>query len=1211
MAAKQSIDRHNRGQKDDLGSICPIVGVGASAGGLEAFTKLLRHLPTDTGMAFVLIQHLDPTHASLLTELLARTTLMPVSEVTDGMEVRPDHVYVIPPNAGLVLAGNSLQLVPRDPVRGRYLPVDRFFESLATHRRNLAIAVVLSGTDGDGALGLAAIKATGGITFAQDSATSKFGGMPQQAIATGCVDFVLPPEAIAAELATISRHAYIAELPPRTIVEVLPVNESTLTTIFTLLKTATGLDFTGYKPATLQRRMLRRMALHNLHRVEDYGDYLQRNPAEVEDLYRDLLINVTSFFRDPAAFNTLSHKVFPAILEPRTLGSPLRIWIAGCSTGEEAYSLAICLLEYLAEREIQVPVQIFATDISEIAIDRARSGIYKPSQMVGISAERLRRFFVEVEDGYQISKSVRELCVFAKQNLIADPPFSQLDLISCRNVLIYLGAELQKRLIPIFHYALKPNGFLMLGTSETIGEFSNLFSPIDKKSKLYERKLTPSSHYPMFRSRNPSLEKVKPMMPIDEDNRNDFDLHQAADRIVLSRHAPVGVVINEELNIVQFRGQTGAYLEPAAGKPSFNLFKMAKPDVLVELRATVHQAKQQDEIVRQEGLRLKTDTGVKIVNLEVIPFKLGAEVKRYFLVLFEESEIAVPPPTVSAEVAKKSRQTGLEREHTQLQQELAATRAYLQSMIAEQESVDRAFQVANEEILSSNEELQSTNEELETSQEELQATNEELHTINDELNSRNVELSQIDNDLQNLLSSINISILMLDGELKIRRFTSLAQQVFNLIPTDLGRPFSDIQPNLALEDLGGSIQATIDTLIVTEQEVQDRTGHWYSLRIRPYRTLDHRIDGVVIGLIDINNLKRSAMQIAAARDYANAIVETVRQPLIVLTADFRVIRANQYFYNTFEISPTQTEQQSIFELGNGVLNLPSLRSLLETILSSDTEFHDFEVTQTRSSQPDRIFLLNARKIIDDFEAQSILLAIEDISERRQAESQIQSSLVEKEVLLREIHHRVTNNLQIISSLLSLQSNRIVDPQLHEILQDSHNRVRAMALIHEILYQSSNLAALNFTEYIQTLAKHLFDSYTVDRSAISLRVEVQSGVTINVDKAVLCGLIINELVANALKHGFPDRDPVEPIRGSSSTAPAHRGEVVVTLGASGEDFLTLSVANNGQSLPADFDINHVRSMGLTLVLSLIKQIKGNLEVETGEMTVFKIILPIYL
>ena len=810
MAANESADVPAQSlsqQSADLApeateSACSIVGVGASAGGLEAFTQLLKHLPTDTGMAFVLIQHLDPTHASLLTGLLAKTTTMPVTEVRDGMAVMTDRVYVIPPNTEMVLAGNCLKLSPRQKIHGRYLPVDRFFQSLATHRQQRAIAVVLSGADGDGALGLAAVKAAGGITFAQDLASSKFEGMPDRAIATGCVDFVMPPAAIAAKLATIGRHSYVAQMPVQPNITTRPASEAhTLATIFTLLVRHNGIDFTGYKPATLKRRILRRMALHDLERWEEYVDYLQTHPLELDELERDLLINVTSFFRDSATFETLERQILPAIIDRQAPSEGIRIWVAGCSTGEEAYSIGICLLECLAERDLQIPIQIFATDISESAIDRARLGIYKPGMMTGVSADRLRRFFVEIEGGYQIGKAVRELCVFAKQNLIADPPFSQLDLISCRNVMIYLGAPLQKRLIPIFHYALRSDGFLMLGTSESIGNFADLFASIDKRSKIYDRKAAPRSPYLRFNSSDRALEKVKPMMPNDDDNRSNLDLQQAADRLVLDRYAPVGVTIDDDLNIVQFRGQTGAYLEPAAGKPSFNLFKMVKPELLVELRAAVHQAKQQQEIVRQVGIQLQTVAGSKQIDIEVIPFQVGTANKSYLLVLFQESNAPIAtPPTMSR--ADPANITLAAPDYLRLQQELATNREYLQAIIEEQESTNQAFQVANEEILSSNEELQSTNEELETSQEELQATNEELHTINEELNSRNSELGQLNNDLQNLLSSINIPILMLDGELRIRRFTSLAQQLFNLIPTDLGRPFSDIQPNISIPTPG-------------------------------------------------------------------------------------------------------------------------------------------------------------------------------------------------------------------------------------------------------------------------------------------------------------------------------------------------------------------------------------------------------------------------
>jgi two-component system, chemotaxis family, CheB/CheR fusion protein len=722
---------------------------------------------------------------------------------------------------------------------------------------------------------------------------------------------------------------------------------------------------------------------------------------------------------------------------------------------------------------------------------------------------------------------------------------------------------------------------------------------IAKKSKNYVRNLISKSPYSNFNNSDRALAKVKPIMSIDSDNQSNLELQQAADRLVFDRYAVVGVAIDSEMNIVQFRGQTGTYLEPATGTPSFNLFKMAKPELLVELQSAIYQSKQQHKIIRKEGVQVKTATGMKTIDLEVIPFEIGVENNPHFLVLFQEytndqmpfnlGSIRADNQTIVVGGAAPVKKRNEHLENTQLKQELAATREYLQAIIEEQESNNQAMQVANEEILSSNEELQSTNEELETSQ-------EELHIINEEIHRQNIELGQINNDLQNLLSSINIPILMLDGNLRIRRFTALARPIFNLIPTDLGRPFSDIQPHINIPHLDESILAVIDTLTTTEQEIQDRAGHWYSLRIRPYRTIDNRIDGVVIGLIDINSLKSSGTLVEAARDYADAIVETVRHPLLVLDPDLRVIRANQSFYATFQNSPAQTEQQSIFAVGNRQWDLPILRSLLAALIHDNTEFQDFETIEILDPLSPRTFLLNARKIRADTHEQSILLAIEDITERRQAEAQSHNSLIEKEVLLREIHHRVKNNLQIVSSLLNLQSNRSTDAQVIAILQDSQNRVRAMALIHEILYQSPNLAVLDFDAYVQTLANNLFTSNNIDRSKIALSVDVQAGVTIDVDRAVLCGLIISELVTNALKHGF----------GGDLC-----GKVAISLTTIGNNSLILSVANNGKKLPKDFGIEQIRSMGLNLVMSLIKQIKGDLEVQTEATTAFKINFPLVI
>lgn len=1201
MASRKAADRDpagNRKSQPDLQSqqqppsLPPVVAIGASAGGLEALSQLLRHLPTDTGMAFVVIQHLDPHQESMLTEILAKITEMPVQQVQDGMAIAANQIYVIPPNAQMVLRQNELKLTEREKIHGRPMPVDAFFQSLATARGNRAIAVVLSGSDGDGALGVAAIKASGGITFAQELTSAKFPGMPQHAIATGCVDFVLSPSAIAHEITKISRHPYVASscpIPSKT----QPILYETLPTIFELLRAVKDIDFAVYKPATLQRRVLRRMTLHSLERPEDYITYLQSHPEEIEALYQDLLINVTSFFRDPESFQVLESHVFPSLIEGRPTDSPIRIWVPGCSTGEEAYSIAICLLEFLETHKAKFPIQIFATDLNEVAIERARKGFYRQSLMAGVSPERLRRFFVAVEGGYQIGKLVRELCVFAKQNLGSDPPFSQMDLISCRNVLIYLGRSLQKRIIPIFHYALKSSGFLMLGSSETVGEFLDLFTPLGKKQKIYVRQAV--SHRPRF-DFNPhyqALEKVSPVIHPSDDDPSDLDLQREADRLVLNRYAPAGVIIDDELKILQFRGQTGSYLEPAAGKASFNLLKMAKEGLLLELRTAVHQAKTRSENVRKEGLLIGSGDQTQLVNIEVMPLKALSGRKPYLLVLFEDAARVPPAESGRRHQSRASRpkSTEIEQENTRLTQELAATREYLQSIIEDQDATNQSLQAANEEILSSNEELQSTNEELETTQEELQATNEELHTINEELRSRNAELNQVNNDLQNLLGSINIPILMLDGQLRIRRFTQLAEQAFKVLPTDIGRPFSDIQPNLLIPNLGQLITEVLDTLVVKEQEVQDQSGNWYSLRIRPYRTTENRIDGVVIGLIDIGSLKQSATLLEEARDYANAIIGTVHHPLVVLDGQLRLVLANRCFYETFGYDPQAIEQQGLLEIGGGEWDSPELRSLLQEMLEQDIEFQGCEMPHLAAGGQARVLLLNAHIVRPSTRGQTILLGIEDITERRETEDRIQRSLQEKEVLLREIHHRVKNNLQIVSSLLSLQSNRVSDPRVTEMLQDSQNRVRAMAMVHEILYQSSNFSELNFTEYAQLLVRNLFRSYTIDREAIALRIETEPGIFLHPDKAVLCGLIVNELVTNALKHGLHD----EP-----------EGEVFVTLESPSPGLLKLTVGNNGQQLPEDFDLQSLSSVGLNLVISLVEQLKGTLEIEKKGVTIFTII-----
>jgi len=838
-----------------------IVGIGASAGGLEAFQELLQALPEDTGMGFVLVQHLAPKHESILSELLSKATKMAVIEVREGMAVQPNHVYVIPPNADMSVVDGVLHLSPLAADRSRRMPIDMFLRSLAEDQQGRAIGVILSGTASDGTLGLQAIKALGGVTFAQDDASAKYNAMPRSAIAAGIVDFVLAPDSIARELKRIAKHVHIFADDQSEAGE-LGASSEALNKIFAMLRNTSRVDFSYYKHGTIKRRIVRRMLLRKIDSLEEYLRFLRKNHEEVEALFNDVLINVTVFFRDPDAFEVLRKQAFPLMLNGKGPNAPIRIWVPGCSTGEEAYSLAIALLEYLGEKASDFQIQIFATDVSENIIQKARAGVYPESIAMDITSERLRRFFQKVDSGYQISKSIRDMCVFAKQDIAKDPPFSKLDMISCRNVMIYMGQLLQRRIIPLFHYALNPDGVLFLGSSETVGGFGDLFTSIDKKYKIYNKK--PNASAVAF--------NFVPQFDMDEEPRSQneaapqrVDLQRVADQILLNRYAPASVMVNGKLDIVQFIGQTGRFLDPAPGDASLNLLKMVKSGLQLELRLGFEKVKQTGTF-RKEGLLIEHNGGLKNVDFEIIRVKNTPGKELYHLVVFEEVSRThgSPPETTGMEKpAKKAGTTKLtktELESARLKEELEATRDYLQSIIEEQRTTNEELRSANEENQSSNEELQSINEELETAKEELQSTNEELQTVNEELQNRNDELSQLNNDLNNLLSSVNIPIIMLGNDLRIRRFTPMAEKIMNLIATDVGRPITDIKPNLKIQDLRQSIARVIDTLEIHENDVEDNGGRWYSMRIRPYRTLDNKIDGVVLVFLDIESRLRPAKQ---------------------------------------------------------------------------------------------------------------------------------------------------------------------------------------------------------------------------------------------------------------------------------------------------------------------------------------------------------------
>jgi two-component system CheB/CheR fusion protein len=1055
----------------------PIVGIAASAGGLEAFTELLSHLPTDTGMAFVLIQHLDPNHKSFLAEILSRSTQMPVNQVLDGVAVEPNQVYVIPPNTKMVVSKGVLELSPREKVYGKYMPGDAFFTSLAFDRGYKAIAVVLSGADGDGSLGLMAIKAAGGMTYAQCEDTAKFDSMPNTAVATGNVDFVMPPQKIAEELANYSRSQFFNRPLPLTKAEESPEEGDSLATIFALLKSTTGVDFSLYKPATVNRRIQRRMVLYKVELLHDYAEHLQHNSAEVQALYEEILIHVTYFFRDSEAFQKLKELVFPRITQNNSANAPIRIWVAGCSTGEEVYSLAICLLEFLGDRVIPPPIQIFATDICEATISKARSGVYLENQMIDVSPERRTRFFILQEGGsYRICKAIRELCIFARQDLSNDPPFANLDLVTCRNVLIYLGESLQKKVMPIFHYSLNPTGFLMLGSSESTGRFSYLFDSVHNNSKIYAKKLSGKPPSLFFTPGSYPAVKKGEGQKVNERLSKRFDLERETDQLILNHYAPAGVVVDEQMKIVQVRGDIDPYLRMAPGTPDLNLLTMARAGLLVELRTAIYQAQMQNVSVRKEGVSIEAGGRSTMVNIEVRPFQPHTVAAGYFLVVFEE---VLPTAgnfgTLNSEICTKC---DLEPENERLRQELATAnqartvaQSHLESLIQEQKNLNEDLKIANEEILSSNEELQSANEEVETAKEEIQAANEELITTNEELRSRYFEQSQLNNDLTNLLASIQIPVLMLAQDLKIRRFTPTAKKIFNLIATDIGRPFSDIRSALDVSDLEQMILEVIDTLNSKEQAVQSLSGYWYNLRIHPYRTTENVIDGVVILLLDIDALKRSAKTLESARNYAEAIVEAVQTPLVALNPGLQVKKANRSFYETFPVSSSETTDISLFELGNGQWNIPKLRQILEDILGNDVQLINFELDHLFEQLGFKTLLLNACKVQREETLSMILLSIEDITDRKQFETE-RSQLLEQEQLARQqaekanrvkdeflanLSHELRNPLTpILAWAQMLRCGKLKEAETHRALEVIERSAQAQSQLIEDLLDISRI-----------------------------------------------------------------------------------------------------------------------------------------------------------
>lgn len=1093
----------------------PLVGIGASAGGLEALIELLSSLSSDCGLAYLIVQHLDAAHSSMLADILSKKTALPVTEATQNALIEANHVYVIPPNTSMTVADDHVVLKPRQK-SGPPMPVDDLLESLAAKGAD-AIGVILSGSGSDGALGLQAIKDRGGITFAQDADSARFNGMPQAAISLGCVDFVLAPKQIAQHIGRIGRHPYLTTSRVTPPAEPLAVDDESLKHIFRHLRNSCDIDFTHYKRGTVTRRLARRLALHEMESVADYVALLDRDPAEAHAFCQDLLIRVTSFFRDAETFEALAETVLPHLMAGRSAQTPLRIWVPGCSTGEEVYSIAICLVEYLGERITQTPIQIFGTDVSNTAIEVARAGVYIENITRHVSEDRLRRFFVKIDSHYHIAKSIRDLCIFSRQDVTRDPPFSRIDLVSCRNLLIYLNPELQKRVMPVFHYALSPNGLLMLGVSEAIGAFSELFRPLnDKKIKIYLKKNVPSRTFLELRASNvPRPVPGEPRAAKESTVIEVGPLQEEADRVTLSRYAPASVLCDDELNVLRFRGDTSAFLIHASGASSLNLQKLAHPDLLVQLGVAIQQARKTGTPIHTPNVHIGTRAGLRTVNLQVIPLQPSATAGRSFLIFFEESPRAGPGarPRRWAVLGQKLRAAlgpsagegharDQDEEMVRLARELEASRDYVRTLIEEHESAIEELKLTQEELLSSNEEFQSTNEELETAKEELQSTNEELSTTNDELRHRNRDFGKINEDL------------------------------------------------------------------------------------------------------------------TQARDYADAIVETIHGPLLVLDENLRVIRANRAFYATFKTTQKLTEQGLIYELGGQQWDGPELRKLFEETLPSDRAFEDYEVSRVFPAIGKRTMRLNGRAL--SWEGHSlILLAIEDVTDYQAALNSLKNNERRTNEFLAMLAHELRNPLAAIRNAWEIWRRGDAGADIEKQAQAMLDR----QLQKEVRLVDDLLDVSRITRGVITLNKQPVDLVQVVDHAIEE--------TRFLFDARNHELVVALPVEQVIVHGDATRleQVMTNLLGNSIKFTAPGGRISITLERVDETAV-LSVADTGigiapELLPAIFElfVQAERSvdrsqgglgLGLTLVRRLVELHGGSVAADSSGLqqgSTFSVRLPL--
>ena len=905
----------------------PVVGIGASAGGLSAFESFFSGMPKDRNpdMAFILVQHLSPDHKSILDEIIGRYTRMKVFEVTEGMVVKPNCAYIIPPNRDMALVGGKLHLLEPASPHGQRLPIDFFFHSLAQELQDQSIGVILSGTGSDGTKGLREIKEAGGMTIAQKIGSAEYDGMPKSAIDLGIIDYELLPNEMANQI--ISYVSKSLTIRQKSEAEHLDKNETALKKIFALVRAKTGHDFSKYKVNTIYRRIERRLVVHQIESMDDYIKFLQQTPAEIEALFRDLLIGVTKFFRDPEVFDAIKERVIPAIFANKSGDDSVRIWIPGCSTGEEAYSIAIIIKEYIEKVKADYIIQIFATDIDSQAIAIARAGLYLPNIRSDISTERLSRFFTFLPErgAYQIKKSIRDMLIFSEQSVIKDPPFSKMDLISCRNLLIYLNVNLQKKVIAMFHYALSPKGMLVLGTSETVGEFDSIFEPIDSKLKIYQRKedllmskrlsINSLTDTPILREVN-ATPRISGKLPF----ASKISLNEIVEKGILQVLEPVGVLVSEIGDILYLYGRSGLYLEPTPGEIGIpNILKMAREGLVAELTIALNNARKTKEIINQPRLKVKTNGHFTLVNLTVKPIDpklFGESEKPIYLVILGKAldpEVGIIEELISKSKTKPTGKADIE----ELKREIIVKEEYLKNANEELETSNEDLKSANEEMQSVNEELQSTNEELETSKEELQSVNEELATVNAEMENKISDLSQINNDMNNLLAGTNIATVFVNHQLNVTRFTPTATRLINLIASDVGRPLSHVVSNLiGYSNLASDIQEVLDTLVPIELQVQATDTRWYVMRIQPYRTIENVIEGAVVTFVDITNIKNAEESLAFSEAAYRRLFETAKEGILIIDPETgKIMDANPFLIELLGFTQDQLINKTIWDIG--------------------------------------------------------------------------------------------------------------------------------------------------------------------------------------------------------------------------------------------------------------------------------------------------------